>query len=162
MGNGVSLVTRHHILGDVVHPQTTGGAAVVLEQPPPEEIDIMLGMTVDPDGTVYWMFPPTYKWAEEWPHNGEWYQDEERFFRDIADALEAGSCTALTDFQWFKVLSGRAHRVKRDDPSRNRVLSPGQWGSWSEYLNFAYARDGEYRKLSDMVGGEQVLRLAAL
>ncbi|KAL1683086.1 hypothetical protein EV122DRAFT_202271 [Schizophyllum commune] len=162
MGNGVSLVTRYHVLGDVVHPQVTGGAAVVLEQPPAEEIDIMLGMTVAPDGTVYWMFPPTYKWDEEWPHNGEWYQEEERFFRDIADALEAGSRTALTDFQWFKVLSGRAHRVKRDDPTRNRVLSPGQWGNWSEYLDFAYARDGEYRKLSDMVGGEQVLRLAAL
>ncbi|KAL1672875.1 hypothetical protein EV122DRAFT_223866 [Schizophyllum commune] len=160
LGEGVSVKARYHSLGEVVHSPDSG-TPILFEKLEESDIDHMLGAVVGLNGETLWMFPPRHKWDAEWLNNGEWNLAEEAFFRDIAGGLETGARTAITEYQWFKILQGRSHKMK-GDPTRTRQLSAGVWEAWSEFLDFSYSRPGEIQKVATLVGGERVRRIPAL
>lgn len=162
LGQGISKTARIY-KKNLFHAFGSLGSEMVADEPSKEEIDILHGRFTTKDGRNVWLLPPPTVWQAEWPGNGEWHAEEERYFDRLTDKLENGEGDVLTEFQWAKTLRARSYGMIKDDITRAKSDSMDNLiYEWEKYANFAYCGDGRVRRISSLAPSEIVRRLRPL
>ncbi|KAL1713853.1 hypothetical protein EV715DRAFT_276984 [Schizophyllum commune] len=153
VGEGPCEETRLHRSGDKYF---SGGSipSLFCDYASSEELALLHGgilavLSADKT-TLRHAFPPHNVWAANWPSNGEWGVEEQKYLTELAEAFEQGIAEIPTESVWRDRLRSRSRSRRGSGFRKTDALQAADASAWATHLEKIYGGDRRFARIADL------------